>query len=205
MNTRGTNKKLVTLLSIMVILLAGFLIFKNSFIKTNQAITNTSNEIQLKAEEVVVNGISNEDKELIVTFIDTFERAIAQRDSDKVLSFFSKPETDKEREDLDFILGSDYARDSAKPLARLFTTAGYNFDLSAHYVRSVSAQGANTQVIIDELRIIPSGGEFVGYVAKVSRLVVELRESSHGYEIVSYYHEDIDKDAVKKYEGFTAR
>lgn len=205
MNTRVTNKKLVALLSIVVILLAGFLIFENSFVKTNQVTTSASNEIQLKWEEAVVNGVSNEEKELIVSFIDTFERAIAQKDTEKVLSFFSEPETDEEREDLDFILGSDYARDRAKPLARLFTTAGYNFDLSAHYVRKVSAQDANRQVVIDELRVIPSGGEFVGYSAKVSRLVVELRKTSHGYEIVRYYHEDIDQNVIKKYEGFIAK
>lgn len=160
----------------------------------------TKTQLQMEWREVVTTGVSNDEKERIISFVDTFERAIAQRDSDKVLSFFSEPETGEEQKELDFMLGSDYARDGAKPLARLFTTAGYNFSTSAHYVRNVGAQGANVRVILDELRVIPSGGEFVGYSANVARLVVELRETSHGYEIVHYYHEGKDG----KYEGFIA-
>ncbi len=157
-------------------------------------------QLSMEWREVITTGVSNEEKDRIVQFVDTFERAIAQRDSDKALSFFSKPETDEEQSDLDFMLGSDYARDSAKPLARLFTTSSYNFSTSAHYVRNVGAQGANVRVIVDELRTIASGGEWVGYVANVSRLVVELRETSHGYQIARYYHEN----KTGKYEGFVA-
>ncbi len=168
--------------------------------------TNTRNvsvvadQLQMEWREVIATGVSDNEKDRIIEFVDTFERAIAQRDGDKALSFFSAPETDEEQEGLDFILGSDYARDGAKPLARLFTTAGYNFSTSAHYVRNVGAQEANVRVIVDELRVIPSGGEFVGYSANVARLIVELRETSHGYEIVRYYHENKDG----KYEGFIA-
>lgn len=190
----------------VVYALLGFLVLimlvkVSSFVKQRdiQAPTNTK-QLSMEWQEVVATGVSSDEKDRIVEFVDTFERAIAQRDSEKVLSFFSAPETDAEQKELDFILGSDYTRDSAKPLARLFTTQGYNFSTSAHYVRNVAAQGANVRVVVDELRIIASGGEFVGYSANVSRLVVELRATSHGYEIARYYHDGKDG----KYEGFVA-
>lgn len=168
--------------------------------QTNNQVAAPKDQLLMEWRKVVATGVSGDEEERIVEFVDTFERAIAQRDSDKVLSFFSEPETDKEQKEQDFILGSDYARDGAKPLARLFTTQGYNFSTSAHYVRNVSAQGANVRVVVDELRTIASGGEFVGYSANVSRLVVELRATAHGYEIVRYNHEGKDG----KYEGFVA-
>lgn len=161
--------------------------------------TQTTSEI-LEWREVVAEGVSSDEKDRIVAFVDTFERAITQRDSDKVLSFFSAPGTDAEQKELKFILGADLAQVGATSSARLFTTAGYNFDLVAHYVRNVSAQGADRRVLIDEMRIIPSGGEWVGTVANVSRLVVELRATSHGYEIARYHHEGKDG----KYDGFVA-
>lgn len=161
----------------------------------------TSKQLQMEWSEISSEGVSSDEKDRLVEFVDTFESAIVQHDSDKVLSFFSEPETDEERQELNFILGSDYARDGAKPLARLFTTAGYNYSLSAHYVRSVSAQGANRRVLVDEMRIIRSSGEWAGTVANVSRLVIELRETSHGYQITRYYH-DGEKG---KYSGFIAK
>lgn len=159
-----------------------------------------ANQLQLEWQEIVAEEVSNDEKDRIVSFVDTFERAIAQRDSEKTLSFFSEPISDEEQKELDFILGSNYVRDDAKPLVRLFTAQGYNFSTSAHYVRNVGAQGAIVRVVIDELRTIASGGEFVGYSANVARLVIELRATSHGYEIERYYHEGKDG----KYEGFVA-
>lgn len=172
---------------------------------TGTQVTTPKDQLLMEWREVVATGVSSDEKRRIASFVDTFERAIAQRDSEKVLSFFSEPETDEEQQDLDFILGSDYARDGAKPLARLFTTQGYNFFTSAHYVRNVGAQGANVRVIVDELRTIASGGEFVGYSANVARLIIELRETSHGHEIVRYFHEDSDNKSVLKYDGFVAK
>ena len=188
--------------------LVGFILLSKAgtFVKQPDTQSSTNqDQLLMEWQGVVATGVSSDEKNLIVEFIDTFEHAVAQRDSDKALSFFSAPETDEERQELDFILGSDYARDGAKPLARLFTTAGYNFSLAAHYVRAVTAQGANTRVLVDEMRIIPSGGEWVGYIANVSRLVVELRETSHGYEITQYYHEKpLSERERSKYEGFIA-
>lgn len=168
---------------------------------------NSVNQKQLLMEwqEVVATGVSSDEKDRIFSFVDTFERAVAQRDGDKALSFFSAPETDEEQKELDFILGADLARVGVTNSARLFTTAGYNFSLAAHYVRTVTAQGANTRVLVDEMRVIPSGGEWVGYISQVSRLVVELRETSHGYEIAEYYHEKpLSERERSKYEGFIA-
>lgn len=162
--------------------------------------TTEAKQLQMEWREVVAEGVSSDEKDRIVAFVDTFERAITKRDSDKVLNFFSAPETDAQQNELNFILGADLAQVSATSSARLFTTTGYNFDLVAHYVRNVSAQGEDRRVIVDEMRIIRSGGEWVGTVANVSRLVVELRATSHGYEIVRYYHEGKDG----KYEGFIA-
>ena len=162
---------------------------------------------QLKMEwsEVVAEGVSSDEADLIEEFVDTFESAIAQRDSEKALSFFSAPESDEDREELEFILGEDLATESdPTPFTRLFRTAGYNFRYGAHYVRNVSAQGANRRIVVEEMRIIPSGGEWAGTVANVSRLVVELRATSHGYQIVRYYHESEDPNSVGKYEGFVA-
>lgn len=196
------NKLILALIFFALLSFFGFALAR-VVIRTNTSQAQrpeVAQQLSLEWSEVVATGVSADEKERIVEFVDTFARAVAQRDSDKVLSFFSEPETDEEQQELDFILGSDYMRDSAKPLARLFTTAGYNFSTSAHYVRNVGAQEANVRVIVDELRVIPSGGEFVGYSANVARLVVELRETSHGYEIVRYYHEGKDG----KYEGFIA-
>lgn len=170
-----------------------------------QVAQTPAKQLQMEWREVTATGVSSDEKNRIVEFVDTFERAITQRDSDKALSFFSATETDEEQKELDFILGSDYARDSAKPLARLFTTAGYNFSLAAHYVRDVGAQGADRRVLVDEMRVIPSGGEWVDYISQVSSLVVELRATSHGYEITQYYHEKpLSERERSKYEGFIA-
>ena len=172
--------------------------------QTDTQVTTPKDQLLMEWQEVVATGVSSEEKDRIVLFVDTFERAIAQRDSEKVLSFFSAPETDEEQKELDFILGSDYERNGAKSLARLFTTQGYNFSTSAHYVRNMDVQGVKVRVIVDELRIIHSGGEWVGYIANVSRLVVELRETSHGYEIMRYYHQEPTNNGDLKYDDFIA-
>jgi len=170
----------------------------------NIPVTNTS-QLKMEWRDIVAEGVSRDEADRIEEFIDTFESAISQRDSDKALSFFSAPESEDEQGELEFLLGEDLATKSdPTPFTRLFRTAGYNFRYGAHYVRNVSAQGANRRVLVDEMRIIPSGGEWAGTVANVSRLVVELRTTSHGYQIARYYHESENPDSVGKYEGFVA-
>ncbi len=161
-------------------------------------------QLQMGWQEVVAEGVSSDEKDRIVSFVDMFERAIAQKDSDKVLSFFAEPETKAEQDELDFILWRDVDPTGKQDSSRLFTTAGYNFNLSVHYTREVRKAGARVQVIVDELRVIPSGGEWAGYGAQVSRLIIELRETSHGYEIVRYYHQEPASNRDLKYEGFIA-
>lgn len=186
--------------------LVGFILLSKggTFVKQPDTQSSTNqDQLLMEWQEISASGIGSEEKERIVSFVDTFERAVAQRDSDKVLSFFSAPETEDEQDDLDFILWRDVDPDSEQG-SRLFRTAGYNYSLAAHYVRSVAAQEAHVRVLVDEMRVIPSGGEWVGYAANVARLVVELQETSHGYEILRYYHETAPSNRTLKYEGFIA-
>ncbi|OGK49793.1 hypothetical protein A3A56_03860 [Candidatus Roizmanbacteria bacterium RIFCSPLOWO2_01_FULL_40_32] len=165
----------------------------------------TTEQLQMEWSEVTATGVGSEEKDRIVEFVDTFERAIAQRDSDKALSFFSAPETDEEQKELDFMLWRDVDPAGKQEGSRLFRTAGYNFSQAAHYVRGVAAQEANRRVLVDEMRILHTNGEgAVGYFAQVAHLVVELRETSHGYKITQYYHENAPQNSLRKYEGFIA-
>ncbi len=172
--------------------------------QTDTQVTTPKDQLLMEWRDVVATGVNNDEKDRIVLFVDTFERAIAQKDRDKVLSFFTDPETKAEQDELDFILWRDVDPTGKQDSSRLFTTAGYNFNLTAHYTREVRKAGARVQVIVDELRVIPSGGEWAGYSAQVSRLAVELRESSHGYEIVRYYHQEPASNRDLKYKGFIA-
>ena len=188
--------------------LVGFIILvkASSFIKQPDVQNSTSpDQLVMEWREVTATGVSSEEKDRIVSFVGTFERAVAQRDSDKVLSFFSAPETDEEQKELDFILWHDIDPAGKQEGSRLFRTAGYNFSQAAHYVRDVAAQDANRRVLVNEMRILHTNGEgAVGYFAQVARLVVELRETPHGYEITQYYHENAPQNRVRKYEGFVA-
>ncbi|MCB7372761.1 hypothetical protein LI003_22985, partial [Bacteroides caccae] len=63
---------------------------------------------------------------------------------------------------------------------------------------------AHLRVIVDELRIIASGGEFVGYIAKVARLELILDKTAHGYKIAQYYFMDNPDHRATKYDGLTS-
>lgn len=166
---------------------------------------NTVNEIVLEGQGVSASGVSDEEQTQIVAFVDTFESALQQRDAEKVMNFFSAPATKEEQSELDSILGVDLARVGVSdPTTRLFMTQGRNFSVNAHYVRSVSRQGARVRVIVDELRIIASGGEFVGYIAKVAHLALELDQTAHGYKIAQYYFTDNTDHRAAKYDGLTS-
>lgn len=179
--------------------------FGARFLSTKNQQTNTNKEIILEAQGVSTSGVSSNEQTQIVAFADTFESALQQRDAEKVISFFSVPETKEEQSELDSIIGKDLARVGvSRPTTRLFTTQGRNFSVAAHYVRSVSRQGAQVRVIVDELRIIPSGGEFVGYIAKVARLALELDQTAHGYKIAQYYFTDTTNHRAAKYDGLTS-
>lgn len=154
----------------------------------------------LEVREIIATGFSSDEQERIVSFVDTFERAVAERDSNKVLRLFSEPETDSEKSELDFILWRDVDPSGTQEGSRLFTTAGYNFTLTKHEVREVRKDGAQVKVFVDELRTFPSGDNS----AHVSRMLVKLRETSHGYAVVRYYHQEPTANRDLKYEGFIA-
>lgn len=166
---------------------------------------NTLNEIALEAQGIKVSDVSDDEQTQIVVFTDAFESALQRRDAEKVMSFFSAPETKEEQSKLDSILGADLARVGvSSPTTRLFMTQGRNFSVDAHYVRSVSRQGAQVRVIVDELRIIASGGEFVGYIAKAARMALILDKTAHGYQIAQYYFTDNPDHHAIKYDGLTS-
>ncbi|GEM_PF-6815837 len=174
-------------------------------LSTKNQQTNTNKEIVLEAQGISASGISSDEQTQIVAFVGTFESALQQRDAEKVMGFFSAPKTKEEQSELDSILGADLARVGvSNPTTRLFMTQGRNFSVTAHYVRSVSRQGAGVRVVVDELRIIPSGGEFVGYIAKVARMTLELDQTAHGYKIAQYYFTDNTDHRPAKYDGLTS-
>lgn len=199
----GKQTKLINLTAVLVAAVAFLSFLLVHAYRAGQAAPVA--QLSMEWKEVTASGVNSEEKVRIISYVDTFEQSMAQRDADKVLSFFSAPENDEEHKELDFIRSSDIVRDAAKSSARLFSTAGYNYILSAHYLRAVAAQGANIRVLVDELRVIPSGGEWAGYTAQVAHLVIELRETPHGYQIVRYYHENASENTARKYEGFIAQ
>jgi hypothetical protein len=205
LNIMQKHKVLILLVATGLLLLGfsvGWLVAHRTASQTQQV--NTMSEIVLEAQEVNTSGVSSDEQTQIVAFVDTFESALQQRDAAKVMSFFSAPETKEEQSELDSIFGADLAHVGVSNPTRLFTTQGRNFSVDAHYVRSVSRQGARVRVIVDELRIIPSGGEFVGYIAKVARMALELDQTAHGYKIAQYYFTDNTNHSTAKYDGLTS-
>lgn len=199
-------KPLILLIVTGLLLLLGFSLgWLSSHSLSTKPQIGSNKEIVLEAQGVSASGISDEEQTQILSFVDTFESALQQRDAEKVMSFFSPPETKEEQSELDSIIGVDLARVGvSNPTTRLFTTQGRNFSVTAHYVRSVGAQGAQVRVIVEELRIVASGGEFVGYIAKVARLALILDKTAHGYKITQYYFTDTTKHSATKYDGLTS-
>lgn len=183
--------------------------------RTQQKILSSNNplenqtlqrEILLEFKPVAVLGINGDGKEQIEKLIDTFEGYKYQKNADKLLAVFTSPETPEDQNDLDSILGKDYTQDNTKPLPRLFSTQGYNHSMGGHYVRSIKRDGNSTLVEVDELRIFYTGlsEDFVGYSAKIVKMMIELEKNASGYQIVKYYHAYPDDKFGSKYEGFLA-
>lgn len=190
----------VILISALALTMSGYWLGKANFKRTD---TSPKSEISLEYKSVISRGVSEEEQQQIEKFVETFENALKQRDAEKTLSFFSAPETKEEQSELDSIMGADLARVGVSNPTRLFTTQGRNFTVTAHYVRSMGAQGAQVRVIVEEMRIIASGGEFVGYIAKVARMALVLDKSATGYKIAQYYFDSADHSA-SKYDGLTS-
>lgn len=126
-NTLQKYKAPVILVTFGLLFLLGLSVgwFGARFLSTNNKQTSTNNEIVLEAQGVSTSGVSSDEQTQIVAFTDTFESALQQRDAEKVLSFFSSPETKEEQSELDSINGVDLARVGvSSPTTRLFTTQG---------------------------------------------------------------------------------
>lgn len=163
-------------------------------------------EILLEFRPVAALGINEDEKEQIEKLVDTFERYKYQKNADKLLAMFTLPETPEDQNDLNTLLGKDYVQGSSKPLSRLFSTQGYNHSVGGHYVRSIKRDGNSTLIEVDELRIFYTGlsEDFVGYSAKVVKMMIELEKNNSWYQIVKYYHVQPDDKFGSKYEGFIA-
>ena len=117
---------------------------------------------------------------------------------------FTPPSNPQEQDDLDFIIGKDLAQANAKLQTRLFTTQGYNYTISGCYIREISQQNGVTSVLVDEMRTLYSGGESVGYTSKNVSLRLEIMQTLDGLKIVKYYHNNLKRNNLLKYDGFVA-
>lgn len=198
------------LLTITLISAFAFAVGGYWFSKTNsvtQTETKSSKEVLLEYKPIIYDDVSESESKLIEAFVNQFEGYKFQKESDKLLEMFTPPESKEELDTLDSILGKDYALGSEKPLSRLFSTQGYNYSVSGHYVRSIKRDGNSIVVSVDELRIFYTGlsEDFIGYSVKVVNMMIELEKSDNGYQIVKYYHTSSDdKFGSNKYEGFVA-
>lgn len=196
------------LIFIFVALSIGFFLGKlSSNIQSGKENSNTTqSETLLEFKPVETKGITEDEQKQIEKFVDAFEGYKFQKDADKLLAMFTSPETSGGQNDLDSILGRDYVQGNAKLLSRLFSTQGYNHSVGGHYVRSIKRDGNSTLVEVDELRIFYTGlsEDFVGYSAKVVKMMIELKKNDKGYQIVKYYHVQSNDKFGSKYEGFIA-
>ena len=188
--------KLIIALLIVLALFLGYFIGKSG---TPPA----SNQLNLPYKEITVSGVDGEKQKQIEDFIATFYNHKHDRDTERLMSLFAAPTTPEEQSDLDFILGKD-GKTIDKPLSRLFSTQGYEHTTSGYFIRDISLVGGDIKVSVDELRTMYSGGEYVGYTAQVSNLMLDIAQASDGYKIARYYHKDL-QDTPDKYEGFVAR
>lgn len=194
----------ITLISAVAFAVGGYLFSKiNPVI---QAETKTTKEVLLEYKPIIYDGISESEAGLIEEFVNKFEGYKYQKDADKLLTMFTSPETPKDQNDLDSILGKDYASGNEKPLSRLFSTQGYDHSVGGYYVRSIKKDGNSIVVAIDELRIFFTGlsEDFMGYSAKVVNMMIELEKNDSEYQIGRYYHANPDDKFGSKYEGFVA-
>lgn len=188
--------KIIIAICILIAGLLGYFIGKSS---NRVAPPQNTSQLSLPYEQIKVVGIDGTKQKQVEDFVDLFYSHKQLKDVDKLLGLFTQPKTNKEQDDLDFVLGKDIENDP-KPLSRLFSTQGYRHTTSGYFIRDISLVGGDIKVSVDELRTFYSGGEYVGYTANVSSLIIELAPTSHAWEIIRYYH----KGVPSKYEGFTA-
>jgi len=182
------------------ILIAGF--FGYFIGKTTTPIPSpvSNTQVNLQNEQIKVTGIDSTKQKQIEDFADKFYEYQQQREIDKLLALFTPPADKQEQDELDSLLGKDYATGDEKPLPRLFSTQGLSYRVPARYIRTISAQNSAITVLVDEMRVMYSGMEYVGYTAQITKLTLDLVDTNEGLKISNYYH----KDVQGKYEGFGA-
>lgn len=187
--------KIIIAICILITGLFGYFIGKN----TPPVSPPVNTQVNLPYEQIKVSGVDSTKQKQVEDFITLFYNHKHDKVTERLMSLFAAPATPEEQSDLDFILGKD-DKTNDKPLSRLFSTQGYEHTTSGYFIRDISLVGGDIKVSVDELRTFYSGGEYVGYTANVSSLIIELTSTSHSWKIARYYH----KGTSGKYEGFTA-
>lgn len=160
-------------------------------------------DLLLPYQTITTKNIKVQEQKQIKDFVATFYGYLYEKDVTKLLALFTPPSNKQEQDDLDFILGEDLARISAKLQTRLFTTQGYNYNVGGYYIRNIARHNDVTTVLVDEMRTMYSGSEYVGFITNVTNIIFEINQSKSGQKIVKYYHLHTNSD-VLKYKGFEA-
>lgn len=165
--------KLIILLFILIAAILGYSIGKYS----NYTTPTKGTQLNLPFEQVKVSGVDGAQQKQIEDFINKFYEYQQQKDIEKLLALFTPPANKQEQNDLDFLLG------------------GY-------YIRDITRHNDTVTVLVDEMRVIYSGGEYVGYSANIANLVLEIKQSKNELKIVKYYHAQAND--ISALEGFIA-
>lgn len=191
--------KVIIAICILIAGLFGYVIGKNS----TRIVPTTNTQLNLSYEQVKASGVDSAQQKQIEDFVATFYDYLYEKDITKLLALFTPATTKEEQNDLDFLLGKDYAVGTDKPLPRLFSTQGYNYNVGGYYIRDITHHNDTTAVLIDEMRVIYSGGEYVGWSANIANLTLKINQNKSELKIVKYYHQQPNTKA-NKYNGFEA-
>jgi hypothetical protein len=155
-------------------------------------------QLNLPYAQVEISGIDNVEQKQIEDFVSKFYEYQQQKDVGKLLALFIPPSNEQEQNDIDFLLGKDLARVSATTQTRILTSQEYNYNVNGYYIRAITRHNGTTTVLVDEMRTIYSGGEFVGYSTNIAKLTIEITSLDREPKIIAYKHSKV----VGKYEGF---
>ncbi|OGG13792.1 hypothetical protein A2773_01560 [Candidatus Gottesmanbacteria bacterium RIFCSPHIGHO2_01_FULL_39_10] len=166
----------------ILILIAGLFGYAIGKYSTRIFPTTNITQLNLPYEQIEISGIDNIQQKQTEDFINKFYEYQQQKEIDKVLALFTPPANKQEQDDLNFLLG----------------TPKYNYTLGGYYIRGMERHNDTTTVLVDEMRVIYSGGEYVGFSANIANLTLETTQTQNGVKIVSYKH----NSKAGKYEGF---
>ena len=111
--------------------------------------------------------LNDQEKEMVLSKIRTFEELQAKRDGKAVLAMFTDPKSDKEQQELGFILGKDIS------YVRLYATAGFEYSLNWYYVTEINLDSNFYTVKLKELRTFYDNSSG-NYLASTLNLTVKL-------------------------------